>query len=232
MKRVNYRSFNQVFHRLFGMDQEGLKDLMEHTGALRHYARGEELFSPGQEVSHIYLVVEGKVKLFERTSHGEQGEVIINLFMPGDILGLTPVLKEHPYTRYGSALSDSLVFVWSKEGFYQAVEQYPKLLYPIFKQVELEIGQITSWAQHMVNNNTLERLAQAMLLLDHKFGHNSSGEIELEFTPQELASFIGATRTTVYRHLKVLGDLGWATLEHRHIRILNNRALAELAQVG
>jgi CRP/FNR family transcriptional regulator len=75
-----------------------------------------------------------------------------------------------------------------------------------------------------------QRLAHAILLLNDKFGQNGDHFMKLRLSPQEFASFIGTTRTTIYRVFKRLEDEHLIEISNKRLRVLDDLALRSLAQ--
>ena len=75
-----------------------------------------------------------------------------------------------------------------------------------------------------------QRLAHAILLLRDKFGQNAENYMKLRLSPQEFASFIGTTRTTIYRVFKRLEDEHMIEITNKRLKIVNDKALRGLAQ--
>jgi CRP-like cAMP-binding protein len=74
-----------------------------------------------------------------------------------------------------------------------------------------------------------QRLAHALLVLSERFGLGADKSLNIKLSPQEIASFIGTTRTTIYRILKRFEQECALVVDHKNIRVLNSDLLRTIA---
>jgi CRP/FNR family transcriptional regulator len=67
------------------------------------------------------------------------------------------------------------------------------------------------------------------LALRKKFGLTPDGFLRVRLSPQELASFIGTTRTTIYRILKKFENSHAVEVEQKRIKLVNEESLRMIA---
>lgn len=72
------------------------------------------------------------------------------------------------------------------------------------------------------------RIANALMLLQNKFGKTDMGSINITLSRQDLASYAGTTYETVFRVLNELEDAGYITTSEKEIVIANEDGLGSL----
>lgn len=73
------------------------------------------------------------------------------------------------------------------------------------------------------------RVAGALIFLQEKFGVDTEGFIDLPFSRQDLAAYVGATYETVFRMLQELVGANLVVLEGKGVRVCDAVGLALLA---
>ncbi|MGF6928149.1 CRP-like cAMP-binding protein [Chitinophaga sp. W2I13] len=76
------------------------------------------------------------------------------------------------------------------------------------------------------------RMANALILLQQKFGFNKDGFIDLALSKQDLASYIGATYETTFRVLNELIEERLVAVSGKSITILNENKLLRLTETS
>jgi len=96
--------------------EPGLGEALFAMGARVPFARGEEIFGPGEAADLIYLIVSGAVR-FTRYMGSYMGGGHVELGVlsgPGDLFGLCVGAGEHRASA--EALEDSVILVASRRG--------------------------------------------------------------------------------------------------------------------
>jgi diguanylate cyclase (GGDEF)-like protein len=74
--------------------------------------KGEALFSPGKKAEHLYLLLEGLIRVFKPNDSG--GEDEIALFTPGDTIGDYDFARNTEYDAYAETLEDTSLVVFPR----------------------------------------------------------------------------------------------------------------------
>jgi CRP-like cAMP-binding protein len=100
----------EIFAGLSEADCEEICRLVQ----AHHYCQGQVLFRQGDASHDLYLVVDGRIKVY--IEHPEGDELVAH-FEGGEILGEMALLTGHPRSASAVAVADSRLLVIPKEDF-------------------------------------------------------------------------------------------------------------------
>ena len=102
---------SNLFSNLLPTEKQFITD---RTGLLQ-LRKGGLLFSPGKEAEHLYVLVEGLVRVYKSFDDG--GEEEIARFTPGDNIGDFDFARSAEYDAYAEAIEDSVLALFPSIGF-------------------------------------------------------------------------------------------------------------------
>jgi CRP/FNR family transcriptional regulator len=111
-----------LFQRVSAEDRQRLVNVSE----VRVYERGDHVFHEGDPSDLFVVVVTGRVKVYKRTPAG--GELILEMFGPGGLLGAVAVYESRPYPASAEALESSSCLSVPRPTFFALLEQHPSLV--------------------------------------------------------------------------------------------------------
>jgi len=217
-----------TYRAIFGNEYPELLKLFLAHGQVKAFAKGKPLFKENDAPLGFFWILEGNCKICKCLN--EEIEQIVTIVGPGDFTGITSCLNDVPYKIGCVALHSSTQALFiPKESFYLWLTKYPGITLPLLKQMDSKIDRIENRAAYFLRKTIDQRLAHAILLLRDKFGQNGDNYMKLRLSPQEFASFIGTTRTTIYRVFKRLEDEHMIEINNKRLRIVDDTALRSLA---
>jgi CRP/FNR family cyclic AMP-dependent transcriptional regulator len=195
------------------------------TGIPIFYKRGEVLFRQGDTTRHVYVLLDGIVKVSRHTADGTA--LILTMRGAGDLIGDMAAMDGKPRLATVTAMSRVHGRIMTSAQFRQFIS-------------DERDGAMTTYvverlreADHMrVEQATLptaQRLARALVRLA-ELRLVSKGVISLP--QEELASLIGASRNSVVNDLSRLRAEGVITTSRLQIKIQNRAALLAKASDG
>ena len=118
-----------------GFDVLGDRDLVKVVGASAnlHWPSKSVVFEAGSEADALYLVLEGRVRIYE--IH-DGNEVDVAEVGPGDFFGELSLLLDTTRTRNVQAVEDSELLVVPKDSFHRLLDQQPELAAHFRRKVE------------------------------------------------------------------------------------------------
>ncbi len=183
-----------------------------------HLPAGANVFAPGQACTHMILVRQGQVRVFQIGEDG--GEIVLYRIGPGGICILTmlSLLAADAYSAY--AVTETPV-----EAVGIPVGVFNDLLAGsagfrrfVFGSQAERLGDLMRVIQHVAFESIDTRLAARLLAL-------GGGEGHLVITHRQLAAEIGTAREVVSRHLKAFEKRGWIVLGRGTVELLRPHAL-------
>jgi CRP-like cAMP-binding protein len=188
-------------------------------------ARRRDLVVDGYEYSKLSFVKEGFAARYKVLRNGKRQ--IINIIVPGDIIGLPGSFLEHA-TFSVIALTDMKLEVCSLDSFVAACYRRPKFGLALSW---LAVREATTNAEHVVDlgrRTPAERLAHFLLEMHMRLqlvGHASETGFDLPISQEVISDALGLSVPHLNRMLAKLRGEGLITLCERHFELLDKRAL-------
>ncbi len=90
----------------------------------KDYKKGSTLFVEGMPGEILYIVTEGSVEISKKT---KEGDVVIAVLHPGEIVGEMSLIDAGPRTATGKTSADSKLIVVTKKSFNEMLDSDPKI---------------------------------------------------------------------------------------------------------
>ncbi len=192
---------------------------------LVHIKKGELLFKEGEEMTGIYFVNNGIIKVHKQWG---QKELIVRFAKNGDIVGHRGLGADTVYPVSGTALQNVTACFIPLDFFMASL----KINYDFMEKLMLffaeELKQSERKMRNLAHMSVKGRIANALLLLNNKFGTKPEGYIDILLSRQDLASYAGTTYETVFRIMSDLAEQHILQVDGKKITILNKQAMEML----
>ncbi|MCY7423019.1 MAG: Crp/Fnr family transcriptional regulator [Chitinophagaceae bacterium] len=189
------------------------------------YKKGTMLFEEGEPMLGMFFVYEGTIKVHKKW--GEK-ELIMRFAKKGDIVGHRGLGNELTYPVSATVLEPSTVCFISNEFFQSTLKVNHDFLYTLMMFFAEELKVSERKMRNMAHMPVKGRIANALMLLQNKFGKTENGSINISLSRQDLASYAGTTYETVFRVLNELEEAGYITTSEKEIVISNEEGLGAL----
>ncbi|MBI1352225.1 MAG: cyclic nucleotide-binding domain-containing protein [Actinomycetales bacterium] len=211
------------------LDSEGAAALRASLVA-RDVAKGEVIFHEGQPGDHMYVIVEGKVKLGQTSSDGR--ESLLGVLGPGEMFGELSLFDPGMRTSTATALTDSIVLGLGHDQLTPWLTGRPEVAAALLQALARRIRRTNEAMADLVFADVPGRVAKALMDLGEKFGTVTPEGLMVthDMTQEELAQLVGASRETVNKALADFAQRGWIRLESRQVLILDVERLGRRAR--
>ncbi len=193
------------------------------------FQKGGIIFSQGTESNGFYIVIVGRVKIFQTSSNGK--EHIMHIAGPGDSFGQVAVFSGRAFPASAQALVDSRLLFLPKAKFVNLISKTPSLAMSMLAVLSKRLRELTIHIERLTLKEAPGRLAA---YLAHLAGGKTTPKstVTLNITKVQLSSLLGTTPETLSRILARMMDSGVIEVKNRDIRILDHTRLAKLAEEG
>ena len=214
-----------LFQRVGADDRQRLLNVSE----IRVYERGDHVFQEGDPSDFFVAVVTGRVKVYKRTPAG--GEVILEMFGPGGLLGAVAVYESRAYPASAEALESTACLRIPRPTFFGLLEQHPSLVRGLLSSLSLRMVELTSRLAELTSGRIEVRFARLFLKLADQLGRMEHGTtfIPLTLSRQDLADLTGTTIETTIRIMSRWNKDDVVRTEHEGFVIVDRGALDALA---
>lgn len=211
------------------LDPQGAEALRVSLQELR-VAKGQELFREGEPGDHLYLILDGKVKLGHGSPDGR--ESLMAVLGPGEMFGELSLFDPGLRTSTATALTDATVLALGNEQLMPLLEGRPEVAAALLQALARRLRRTNEAMADLVFSDVPGRVAKALMELGEKFGTLTPEGLLVthDMTQEELAQLVGASRETVNKALAEFGHRGWIKLESRQVLITDVERLGKRAR--
>ena len=209
------------------LSNDVLKDIASVTKE-RIYKKGNIIISEGNKSNDIYIVKEGKVKIYKTSSTGKN--VILDIKGSGSLLAGTTLFSNSLNPATIMTIEDSLVYTLKNSDLENLIRNNSDLALDFIKILSNELHSSQEKIKNIALNDTYVRVAKLLLTLSSKHGVDSNDntlKLDLNLTREELASLVGTSRETISRALSQFSKENIIDIKGREIIICNKDKLEE-----
>lgn len=190
-------------------------------------AKGSILFKEGDDGEHLYVIVEGKLKL--GTSSGDGRENLLSILGPGEMFGELSLFDPGPRTSTATAVTDAKLLSLSHEKVIPWLKQNPEVSLQLLTRLSQRLRRTNEAVGDLVFSDVPGRVAKALIDLGDRFGKTTPDGLLVnhDLTQEELAQLVGASRETVNKALADFAGRGWLKLDGRSVLITDVERLGK-----
>jgi CRP/FNR family transcriptional regulator len=195
----------------------------------RTYPRGATIFRKGEICHGLYLVLEGRVKIYRSSPDGR--EQVLHVEGPGDPLAELPLFDGGPYPASARTLEESRLLFLPLDAFQALYRQNPEVADAVIHDLGRRLRRLVALVHKVSLKDVGARVASALIdYADAASAFRDGAVFLLPRTQEELAAELATTRESVARGLARLRRAGIIVQDGPHIRILAADRLAAIAQ--
>lgn len=214
---------------LFGsLSEDALADVARRTTEL-HHRRGEMLFLSGENAKGLFVVVSGKVRVFQHSAGGR--EQVMHIDTDGSVIAEVAVFDGGPYPATAACDTEVDVLFISKEDMHALCAQYSDLALRALGLMAQRVRRHAQLVEALSFHEVGQRLALFLLAeaqrTDASAGHRIS--FSLHLSNHQIANRIGSVRDVVARAFARLKHDGLVEAQGRTVIIPDARALKRYA---
>jgi CRP-like cAMP-binding protein len=190
-------------------------------------AKGSILFKEGDDGEHLYVIIDGKLKL--GTSSGDGRENLLSILGPGEMFGELSLFDPGPRTSTATAVTDAKLVSLSHEKVIPWLKQNPEVSLQLLTRLSQRLRRTNEAVGDLVFSDVPGRVAKALIDLGDRFGKITAEGLLVnhDLTQEELAQLVGASRETVNKALADFAGRGWLKLDGRSVLITDVERLGK-----
>lgn len=202
------------------------EEMLEIAKTTTHaqYERNDIIYGAGDQSAHLYIVHQGRVKIYLLSESGK--EQLIRILEPGDFMGELSLFTESMFDHYAVAMEKTEICVLRRVDLQAFLLKYPTISIKILEEFGRRLDRTEKLISSLTSEDAEKRIAAYLLeLLD---GQNDQ-TLTLPMAKKDLASYLGTTPETVSRKLAEFQEHGWIEQTgQRKIKIHHIQALQEV----
>ena len=209
---------------LFSPLEEPIRRDLVAKGSLVRIPKYSLLFHQGDDVTSVYLILEGLVKIYRDLGDSDR---TAGFFYKSDIVGIEALYSGgHIYSA--QALGFVTTCAFPKEVIQSMVKDHPQFGTLLLAEGARQLESAFHDLDMLTFRSTNGRIAGKILGLAEKFGRNDSHglTLHLQITQRELASMAGTNRESVCKALVAFKREGSIDIQNKLIVIKNRGKLS------
>ncbi|WP_316820921.1 response regulator [Pedobacter gandavensis] len=231
--RLSKRDKQQIFYSqsleklsvLFS-NSSGLQELEKVIAArkVRSVKKRQVVYYEGDNVSGLYLVMDGKVKTFKLSEDGR--ELLTGMYGQEEYFGLTSLLLTAPYTETAEAVEDSTVCMLPKDLMEDLLNRYPDVARQFIQLISNDLQDKEEQLLQLAYHSVRKRMAEVLARLCKQEAQGM--ELVLRVSRDNLAAMAGMATETVSRILSDFKDEGIIERKGSQIIVLDQLRLQQM----
>ncbi|WP_026308939.1 Crp/Fnr family transcriptional regulator [Spirosoma spitsbergense] len=204
----------------------GWLPLIDGNRQMLSFKKKEVIFSEGSQVAGVYFVYEGTVKIHKAWS--QQKELILKFARKGDMIGYRALGNDQILPITATALDDVTLCFVALPFFELSLQSNHSLTYALMRFYANALQEAEKRMRNLALMDVKGRVAETLLMLQHKFGADETGQIVMNLTRQDMAAYAGTTYETFFRTLNELRTEGLIQQTDKSLILLDAGKLAIL----
>jgi CRP/FNR family transcriptional regulator, cyclic AMP receptor protein len=170
---------------------------------MRTYAAGELLYSPHKPVETLFILKQGRVRIFRVSADGRA--LTTAILTPGTIFGEMVVLGQRMYENFAEALEESVVCVMSRADVHRLLLSDARIALRITEILGARLTEMERRLSETVFKSVAQRIAGTLVTLAGagRLPGARKRSPQVALTHEQLAALVGTSRETA---TKVLGE--------------------------
>jgi len=185
-----------------GMTTEEVEAISHEFRMWRCDARQSVLDSA---TDHLYLLKEGRVRLYSVTADGH--ELTTAIVLPGQLFGVGALLGSGRATN-AEALEESWICEAGAQDFLNMLARHPMLMARVLMAMALQIFRLEEALESVAYKSVAARLATLLISLVEQGEQRPEGVVLPPYPQEEMGKMIGAARESVARVLAEWREAG------------------------
>ncbi|APV45315.1 cAMP-binding domain of CRP or a regulatory subunit of cAMP-dependent protein kinase [Dehalogenimonas formicexedens] len=213
-----------LFESLNASEKEYVRTLFRRP----MYGKGEYLFMQGEPSTAVFMVFEGKIKLFKTSDEGK--EIVLGYLTSHDLFGEEVLFNDSVHALSAQAMERSRLCACYKTDFESLIAQNSSIAIKTIRILSERLGTMNERLADMAICDTQTRLARMLGRLAQEHGEVTKDGRRLAFrmTHDELGALTGTSRVMVTNVLKNLKKAGIVKDDLEHKFIISNWFLKEM----
>lgn len=192
-------------------------------------SRGAILYREGDRSNGVYVVLEGRAKLYVNSAQGKI--LVLGFFGPGTILGLASAILGRDHAATAETLQPTRVLFVPREELLREIESDASAARQTAELVsEACFFMLSKLKTVDLSESARQKLARCLLgLLAHSSDPNNEIALHLDLNQETIAQMVGLSRETVSRLLSRFRRRRILDWKRSGLIIRDRKALEELA---
>lgn len=196
------------------------------AGQIVKYQPSDIIYMQEDDASTIYLVIKGRVRVYQMTSKGE--EITLEVLGRGRLFGESSILQDYLRPTTVAAVNEVELINCHFDDLYPYLMESKELTVSLLQTLTQTCDYVTGLLKSYYSYNRYEKIA--FFLIEQLQHDHTNGIINntIPYSHQEIAESVGLVRVTVTKVLREFAKKGYIENKYRKIKVLNKEALENI----
>jgi CRP-like cAMP-binding protein len=195
----------------------------------KRFARRETIFTEGDPVRQVTMVLSGFVKVTQMGLNGN--EVILRLNGAGEIVGSYRVCANCTHCATAQAVQPCVALIWEASVFEKLLVRIPTFRRNTVHALEERLLEMEQRFREVSTEKVGSRLSSELVRISDRLRRTpDNGHLEITLSRAELAQLTGTTLFTVSRLLCQWQTQGIVRVRRESVLVQDFAALAQISQ--
>jgi CRP-like cAMP-binding protein len=181
----------------------------------RQYHKGQILIHAHDEPTHVFYLLEGKVKQYDISQRGD--EVVLNEFKPPAFFPMSYAINRTPNVYFFEAETDVALRQAPNDEAVVFLKANPDVLYDLLSRVYKGTDGLLGRLAHLMAGTARSRVLYELLVECRRFGEPRGKGVAISLTESDIGSHAGLARETVSREIHKLKEEGLISIVKKEI---------------
>lgn len=186
----------------------------------KSFKKGTTILSPNDPIRYIYHIEKGEVRQYAVSQEGE--EATLHIFHPGSYFPIMLTLSQKENAYFFEALTDTVIRIAPTSDVTTFLHKNPDVLFDLTVRFAKAIEGLLEKTMSLLLEHAYQKVISILLYLSkHEARKKKGSAIELLFSHEDIAGWIGVERETVSRQIEKLQKIGLVTTKKHSVLIHN-----------
>jgi len=165
--------------------------------------KGEIFIRKGEKCEGVYVVLEGVVQLFVTNNHQKT-----ILFFKGakDVVGLQLAMNDQVFDYSASTMTPVVLAYLPTSELMKMLNSHPSTFFSFMRKIDQKAVTYEKHSALLMTSNAEKIVLNTIKELNQKFGTDVNGYLKFRVSVKDLASYVGLSKTSLYRVLQTLKE--------------------------
>ena len=197
---------------LGGLSDAALRNIISDS-TIHQFARGQSLFTQGDQADAFFVVLDGWIKLFRLTSSGT--EAVIGIFTKGQNFAEAAAFTGGVYPVSGEAVTDARLLRVSARRLFDRIRESPEIGLAMLASTSQHLHLLVRQIEALKAHTGAQRIAEFLLELAPK-GERKCG-VDLPYDKALIAARLGMKPESLSRAFNRLADYGVSIVQRQAV---------------
>ena len=182
-----------------------------YRSSTRHsYSRGETIFLQGDPARTLFIVLDGWVKLYRISHHGE--EAVVGVFTEGQSFGEVVVLRRGTFPVAAEAATDCRLMQVNATVLFDLMQQHPEIVGSIMASMYGHFHSLVGQIEQLKARTGAQRVAE--FLLELCVAESGACRVRLPYDKVLIAGRLGMKPESLSRSFSKLREAGVTIIQN------------------